>query len=287
MSFESMAYTDAGISMLLDAAAGKRLTITKAVSGTGLVDPDALASQTDVFGEQHACELLGISAVGQGDEEARHIKIRIPSATSTYTLRQIGIFGRQDDGEDTLLMLIQDERGVEIPGADENQEFELIFTAVLAISRSAKIALALNADMRGLKQFIRQEIHDNTAHARIVDIPIPINAWKQESAAAEYSYVAKIPIQNATAEQSPSVTIHREHTAAAQAAALCPMAETDSGVLKLWAKHVPRTDMTATVLLVSPKSVDTLDQLPEEPSDTTTTARLGTAVCGNAICGMV
>lgn len=287
MSFESMAYTDAGISMLLDAAAGKRLTITKAVSGTGLVDPDALASQTDVFGEQHACELLGISAVGQGYEAARHIKIRIPSATSTYTLRQIGIFGQQDNSNDTLLMLIQDERGVEISGADENQEFELIFTAVLAISRSAKIALALNADMRGLKQFIRQEIHDNTAHARIVDITIPINAWKQESAAAEYGYVAKIPIQNATAEQSPSVTIHREHTAAAQAAALCPMAETDSGVLKLWAKHVPRTDMTATVLLVSPKSVDTLDPLPEEPSDTTTTARLGTAVCGNAICGMV
>lgn len=287
MSFESMAYTDAGISMLLDAAAGKRLTITKAVSGTGLADPDALASQTDVSGEQHTCELLGISAVGQGDEETRHIKIRIPSAASTYTLRQIGIFGRQDDGEDTLLMLIQDERGVEIPGADENQEFELIFTAILAISRSAKIALSLNADMRGLKQFIRQEIHDNTAHAKIVDITIPAASWKQEDAAAEYGYMALVQIEGVTAEQSPSVTIHREHTAAAQTAALCPMAETDSGILKLWAKHVPRADMTATVLLVSPKSVDTLEPLPEEPSDTTTTARLGTAVCGNAICGMV
>nr|DAL33389.1 MAG TPA_asm: tail-collar fiber protein [Caudoviricetes sp.] len=286
MSFESMAYTDAGISMLLDAAAGKRLTITKAVSGTSAIAPSALAHQIDVSGAKHTLELLGISAVGQGEEEARHIKIRIPSAANTYTLRQIGIFGRQDNSDDTLLMLIQDERGVEIPAATENQEFELIFTAVLAISRSAKIALALNADMRGLKIFIRQEIHDNTAHAKIVDITIPAASWKQEDAAAEYGYTALIQLEGVTAEQSPSVTIHREHTAAAQTAALCPMAETDSGVLKLWAKHIPRADMTATVLLVSPKSVDTLEPLPEEPT-INTTSLLGTAICGNAICGMV
>ena len=175
---------------------------------------------------------------------------------------------------------------MEIPSTLQDAEFEIIFNILIAISRDAKITLTLNADMRGLKQFIRQEIHDNTAHARIVDITIPAAIWKQEDAAAEYGYVALVQIEGVTAEQSPSVTIHREHTAAAQAAALCPMAETDSGVLQLWAKHVPRTDMTATVLLVSPKSVDTLEPLPEEPT-INTTSLLGTAVCGNAICGMV
>ena len=287
MNFETMAYTDAGIDLLLDAAAGKRLTITKAVGGTGLVDPDALASQTDVSGEQHACELLGIKAVGAGDTAARKVPVRITGAQASYTLHQVGLYGRPDGAaQDTLILLAQDERGVEIPSALQDAEFEIIFNILIAISRDAKIALALNADMRGLKQFIRQEIHDNTAHVKIVDITIPINAWKQEDAAAEYGYTAKIPIQDATAEQSPSVTIHREHTAAAQTAAVCPMAETDSGVLKLWAKHVPRTDMTATVLLVSPKSVDTLEPLPEEPT-INTTSLLGTAICGNAICGNV
>ena len=286
MSLQTFAYTDAGMALLLAAVTGSRLTITKAVSGTGQVAPDALASQTDVSGEQHACELLGIKAVGEGNTAARKVPVRITGAQAPYTLHQVGLYGRPDGtAQDTLILLAQDERGVEVPSALQDAEFEIIFNILIAISRDAKIALALNADMRGLKQFIRQEIHDNTAHAKIVDITIPINAWKQESAAAEYSYVAKIPIQNATAEQSPSVTIHREHTAAAQAAALCPMAETDSGVLKLWAKHIPRTDMTATVLLVSPKSVDTLEPLPEEPSDTTTTARLGTAALGRMILG--
>lgn len=287
MSLQTFAYTDAGIALLLAAATGSRLTITKAVSGTGLVDPDALASQTDVYGEQHTCELLGISAVGQGDTAARKVPVRITGAQASYTLHQVGLYGRPDGAaQDTLILLAQDERGVEIPSALQDAEFEIIFNILIAISRDAKIALALTADMRGLKDFIRQEIHDRTAHAKIVDITIPITAWKLESAAAEYGYVVKIPIQNSSAEQSPTVTIHREYTAAAQAAALCPMAETDSGVLKLWAKHVPRTDMTATVLLVSPKSVDTLDPLPEEPT-VSKTSLLGTAVCGNALCGMV
>lgn len=286
MSLQTFAYTDAGMALLLAAATGSRLTITKAVCSTGLVDPDALASQTDVFGEQHACELLGIKAVGEGDTAARKVPVRITGAQASYTLHQVGLYGSLDGAvRDTLILLAQDERGVEIPSALQDSEFEIIFNILIAISRDAKIALALNADMRGLKQFIRQEIHDNTAHARIVDITIPINAWKQEIAAAEYGYVAKIPIQDATAEQSPTVTIHREHTATAQAAALCPMAETDSGVLILWVKHVPRTDMTATVLLVSPKSVNTLEPLPDEPTDTTTTARLGTAALGMMILG--
>jgi len=281
MSFETMAYTSAGVSLLLDAMAGKRLTLTKAVSGTGVVDTADLAQQTDVNGEKHALEIIGIEAV-KGDEEARCVNVRIVGAASAYTLHQIGIFGRQDGGADTLLMLFQDERGFDIPSASGG-EFEFIFKALIAISRDAKISLELTADMRGLMDFIRQEIHDHTAHAKIVEITIPAADWKQEDVSAAYGYMVQIKIEGVTSEQSPTVTIHKEHTATAQTAALCPVAETlDTGVLKLWAKRPPDADMTATVLLVSPKSMEALDDEPDE----STTALLGAAICGKAICGM-
>ena len=284
MSFNSMAYTNSGISLLIDALVGKRLSITKAVGGTSTVDAGTLAAQTDVSGEKHALELLGIKATGEGDDAAREITIYTTGAASAYTLRQIGLFGRQDGAsEDTLLLLLQDDHGVDIPSAAEDQKFEFFFTAVIAISRNAKIALSLNADMSGLYKFIEQVIHDKTAHAKIVEITIPTADWKQEDVSATYGYMVQIKIEGVTSEQSPTVTIHKEHTATAQTAALCPVAETlDTGVLKLWAKRPPDADMTATVLLVSPKSMEALD----DSTDDSTTSLLGAAICGKAICGM-
>ena len=182
-------------------------------------------------------------------------------------------------------MLWQDDRGIDIPAASGNQDFELTFTALIAISRSAKISLNLNADMSGLRKFIRQEIHDNTAHAQILDITIPANAWTAESSIDSYAYTAEVTLESVTAEESPTVTIHRESLDTAIACELCPVAETlDSGALKLWAKHLPGADMTATVLLVSPKSSeplddDSTDDIPE------TTSIVGYAVCGKAIVG--
>ncbi len=283
MNFETMAYTDAGIDLLMDAVDGQRLTITKAVGGTGIVDPDTLALQVDVSGEKHTLQLLGMEAVGDGDEAARRVKIRIVGAERAYSLRQIGIFGRQDGMDsDTLLLLLQDDRGVDIPAASAGREFELLFTAVIAISRSARISLALTADMHGLKQFIRQEIHDHTAHVRIVDITIPAGSWTEESGQGEYGFTAEISIENVTAEESPTVTLHQDSLDTATACEICPVAETlDSGVLKFWAKQLPAADMAATVQLVSPKSSEELEDLPAER-----TSLLGTAVCGRAVVGL-
>ena len=58
MSWETLAYTDAGIELLMDAVSGKQLTITQAVGGSGLANAAVLHAQTDVTGERHALELL-------------------------------------------------------------------------------------------------------------------------------------------------------------------------------------------------------------------------------------
>ena len=53
MSWETLAYTDAGIELLMDAVSGKQLTITQAVGGSGLANAAVLHAQTDITGERH------------------------------------------------------------------------------------------------------------------------------------------------------------------------------------------------------------------------------------------
>ena len=84
MSWETLAYTDAGIELLMDAVSGKQLTITQAVGGSGLANAAVLHAQTDVTGERHALELLGIKSVEENGSAARRVKIRITGAEDTY-----------------------------------------------------------------------------------------------------------------------------------------------------------------------------------------------------------
>lgn len=73
MSWETLAYTDAGIELLMDAVSGKQLTITQAVGGSGLANAAVLHAQTDVTGERHALELLGIKSVEENGSAARRV----------------------------------------------------------------------------------------------------------------------------------------------------------------------------------------------------------------------
>ncbi|MDY4018734.1 MAG: hypothetical protein SOY50_07895 [Ruminococcus callidus] len=162
MSWETLAYTDAGIELMMDAVSGKQLTITQAVGGGGLANAAVLHAQTDVTGERHALELLGIEPVEENGSAARRVKIRITGAEDTYTLHQIALFGRQSGAaEDTLLLLVQDDRGVEIPAASADQEFEFVFAVVIAISRDAEIAINLSAEMRSLQLFVEERIQEH------------------------------------------------------------------------------------------------------------------------------
>ena len=151
MSWETLAYTDAGIELLMDAVSGKQLTITQAVGGSGLANAAVLHAQTDIT-----------EPVEENGSAARRVKIRITGAEDTYTLHQIALFGRQSGAaEDTLLLLVQDDRGVEIPAASTDQEFEFVFTVVIAISRDAEVSLNLSAEMQSLQLFVEERIQEH------------------------------------------------------------------------------------------------------------------------------
>ena len=175
MSWEKYAYTSAGAAMLSESISGGALTITRAVSGTGTVDTD-LSEETAVSGDTYELKLLGIDTVEYKGEKARKVSIWTGGADEPYFMHQIGVFGRlNDDPEDTLLFLMQDDRGIEIPAiGTADHEFQI--AVLLAVSTKANISLTVDpqveAIMRMVREMVLKEIsqHNDSpdAHAKII-----------------------------------------------------------------------------------------------------------------------
>lgn len=177
MSWEKSSYTTAGVSLLSESLSGGALAITRAVSGTGIVETD-LSAETTVSGETHELTILAIDTVKDGEETARKVSIQITGAESTYIMHQIGVYGRLNDDAEVLLFIMQDERGIEVPASSVNADFEIEIAALIAISNKAKIEIALSPQMQALMKLVKAEIekHNAAADAHAATITAAVSA---------------------------------------------------------------------------------------------------------------
>lgn len=177
MSWEKSSYITAGAALLSESLSGGALTITRAVSGTGIVETD-LSAETTVSGETHELTILAIDTVKDGEETARKVSIQITGAESTYIMHQIGVYGRLNDDAEVLLLIMQDERGIEVPASSVNADFEIEIAALIAISNKAKIEIALSPQMQALMKLVKAEIekHNAAADAHAATITAAVSA---------------------------------------------------------------------------------------------------------------
>ena len=171
MSWEKSSYTAAGAALLSESLSGGALVITRAVSGTGTADAD-LSGETGVSGETHDLKLLDIETVESGGETARRVKIQITGADETYIMHQVGVYGRLNDDAETLLFIMQDARGVEVPSTKVNGDFEIELSALLAVSNKANISITVDPQMQALAKMVRAEVEkhnkDASAHTEAI-----------------------------------------------------------------------------------------------------------------------
>lgn len=171
MSWEKSNYTAAGAALLSESLSGGALVITRAVSGTGTADAD-LSGETGVSGETHDLKLLDIETVESGGETARRVKIQITGADETYIMHQVGVYGRLNDDAETLLFIMQDARGVEVPSTKVNGDFEIELSALLAVSNKANISITVDPQMQALAKMVKAEVEkhnkDASAHANAI-----------------------------------------------------------------------------------------------------------------------
>lgn len=165
MSWEKSNYTAAGAALLSESLSGGALKITRAVSGTGSADTD-LSEETTVSGDLHELMLLGIETIEDDDgHPARKVSVHTESGDDAYLMHQVGVFGRLNDGEEVLLFLMQDERGVEIPASGTNANFAFDVDILLAVSNKANISLTLAPQVQALMKLVKAEIEKHNANA--------------------------------------------------------------------------------------------------------------------------
>lgn len=97
------------------------------------------------------------------------------SATFHYNIcHQVGVYGKLDTGPDeTLLMVVQDDRGVEIPAASTSSDFKIELAVLLAVSNNANISVTVSPQVQAIMQLVEKELeqHDSdpNAHASVIE----------------------------------------------------------------------------------------------------------------------
>ena len=148
MSWNKSVFTTVGTGMMSEVLSGATMTITKAVGGSGTTEEASLAALTDVQEEKQTLKILGIedAADSSGSDMGKRIKIQITNGDveAGYILHQVGVYAKLADGDETLLLIMQDDRGVEIPSHTENSDFVIELFGVMEISNIANIKVTVD-----------------------------------------------------------------------------------------------------------------------------------------------
>lgn len=140
--WENAVITNSGNELLSQWANGGRLTIDRAATGYGTVNPAYLMAQTSLVAEKQTLAIVEKESVEQG------IRLRLQctndDVSEEYTINQVGIWAHIDDGASVLLAIYQDDSGVLVPLTDDVPDFVFTFYAVLEMSNTAEIAITMD-----------------------------------------------------------------------------------------------------------------------------------------------
>lgn len=162
MSWNNSLYTNVGTDMMSEVLSGATMTITKAVGGAGTTAAESLAALTDVKDQKQTLKILGIEDAtdSTGNNAGKRIKIQITNedVETGYILHQVGIYAKLADGDETLLIIMQDDRGVEIPSHMENSDFEIELYGIMAISNLANISVTVDPNAVASVAMVNKQI---------------------------------------------------------------------------------------------------------------------------------
>lgn len=158
MSWNQSVVTNAGVGLLNESLAGHTLTIESAVGGAGTLTEEELAAATDVVDQKQTFSLLGIEDIEGGKRVG--IQITNKGVSEPYILHQIGVKARLEyEGAPlTLLIILQDEHGVEIPTEAENPDWLFEIYAVISISNKAHITVNIDTSAIASLAYVKQEL---------------------------------------------------------------------------------------------------------------------------------
>lgn len=192
MSWNTSVVTDAGVDLLNESLAGHTLTIESAVGGAGTSTEEELKAAADVVDPKQTFKLIGIDDFEQGKRVG--IQITNKGVTESYILHQIGAKAHLEYEMETptLLFVLQDDRGVEIPTEAENPDFLFEVYGVITISNEANIVVNVSTGVTASVTYVDETVEkavsehgaDKNAHDDIRSLASSAKSTAESAASA-------------------------------------------------------------------------------------------------------
>ena len=139
--WSNVVITDKGLSLLAKLTQGNSLIITKAVAGTGFVDPDLLGQQTEVSEPKQELKFLNAYYPKLG-ECALPVLLTNEGLTEGYKVTQIGLFAMDKDEGEILYLIIQSVSaaiGTIVPSEEEMPGYTAEWKLFLQYGQADKV----------------------------------------------------------------------------------------------------------------------------------------------------
>lgn len=139
-NWNTVVYTTKGLALLSKLVAGSALSITRILSGAGLVPEDELQDQTDVTDPKQ--QLLGFPVEVRADAQAEiPMMLKNTGLAEGYTAHQIGVFATDPDEGEILLIIAQDDTGEDVPAEGASLMFSVSYTLVTQFYDASQVIL--------------------------------------------------------------------------------------------------------------------------------------------------
>lgn len=147
-----------GIEMLNEMLAGRKLVITNAYGGTGVVDleTETLEEQTGLVEVRQQVTVVEVENTAEG----KIVCIQIPNVglEEAYRMNQVAVYASLDGAEERMLFILQDETGADIPSEDETPDFLLEIYALIRMTNSVKLTVAVDGAGVATREYVQRYV---------------------------------------------------------------------------------------------------------------------------------
>ena len=145
--WKDTAVTNDGVEMLNEWMAGRKITIVAAYGGTGKVEPELLCEQAGLVDIRQKLHILGEEDGADG--KTVQLQVQNAEVMEEYELTQVGVYAVLDadknpDAEELLLFIMQDEKGITVPSANEGS-FLLELYCMIGITNNGRFDVNVSA----------------------------------------------------------------------------------------------------------------------------------------------
>lgn len=155
MAWNHSAVTNSGIEMLNEMMAGRKLQVTNAYGGTGIVDLEAetLEEQTGLVELRQQLAVLEVENTAEGKIVC--IQVSNMGLETGYRLQQVSVCASLDGAEERTLFILQDETGADIPSETETPDFLLEIYALIRMTNSVKLTVAVDGAGVATRKYVQ------------------------------------------------------------------------------------------------------------------------------------